>query len=184
MSNEARSNVSDVAQPADGLQLAELNQRSAMIGSWHVGIFNPKISEWTFTDKTSKKEKQGAAFRCLLVCLQDHSQYVTREIPMANQKMKPLTQAMTKFEKNKCFRMSAVKFKPNTQQEFLQTPQKFIVNMSSTKFDPIMSTKDGETIQPEPSMNLSLLNDLQQNQRFDVTALVENVGNPISLKSC
>ena len=37
-----------------------------------------------------------------------------------------------------------------------------------------MSKKQGDVIQPQPSMTLFDINELTQNQRFDVTALVED----------
>ena len=72
-----------------GLQLVELNQRSASLGSWDVGIFNPGIERWTYTDKKSKSQKEGAAFRCYRVLLSDPSLYVRGAIGMRNSDLKP-----------------------------------------------------------------------------------------------
>ena len=80
---------SSVAQPA-GLQLVELNKRSASLGVWDIGIYKPEIAEWTFVDKKTSQEKKGAAFRCLLVSLIDPTQYVKGEIGMKKQDMAPL----------------------------------------------------------------------------------------------
>ena len=80
---------SSVAQPA-GLQLVELNKRSASLGVWDIGIYKPEIAEWTFVDKKTSKDRKGAAFRCLLVSLIDPSQYVKGEIGVKNQDMAPL----------------------------------------------------------------------------------------------
>jgi hypothetical protein len=180
---EQGTSSSGVSQPAT-LQLAELNQRSASLGTWDVGVFNPHIDEWTYTEKSSGRCKNGAAFRCLLVYLSDPSQYVKGEIVAKNQDRKSLEAAMLKFEGNKCFRMSNVKFQTTTAQEYLHTPLKFVVNMATTKLDPRMSKTDGESIQPQPSMTLSSINDLTQSQRFDVTALVEEFQEvPQSLKN-
>ena len=74
--------------------------------------------------------------------------------------------------------MSGVHFQTNTAQEYVHTPQKFVVNMARTKFDPLMSKGDGQIVQPQPSMTLHEINDLKQNQRFDVTALVGEMGEP------
>ena len=173
------STSSGGSQPAV-LQLAELNQRSASLGSWDVGIFKPRIDEWTYLEKSTKREKKGAAFRCLLVYLPDPSQYVKGEILMIPcRNMKPLEEAKEKFKENKSFHMHLVKFQANTAQEYLHTPQKFVVNLSTTTFDPLMSKAQGEVIIPQPSMTLSEINDLKQNQRFDVTALVEQVEDPL-----
>ena len=173
---------SGVLQPA-GLQLADLNQRSASLGSWDVGIFNPGIERWTYIDKKSKSQKEGAAFRCYLVLLSDPRQYVRGEIGMRNSDLKPPQAAEKKFTANKSYRMSAVKFHTGTSQEYIHTPQKFVVNLSTTKLNPIMSRNQGGVIQPQPSMTLFDINELTQNQRFDVAALVEEVDEPQSIKN-
>ena len=74
---------SGVSQPA-GLQLAELNQRSAGLGHWDVGIFKPEIERWTYSDKRTGNQKEGAAFRCYLVDMNDPRQYVGGEMGMRN----------------------------------------------------------------------------------------------------
>jgi hypothetical protein len=74
--------------------------------------------------------------------------------------------------------MSAVHFQSNCAQEYLHAPLKFVVDLSRTKLDPLLSKEDGQVIQAQPSLTLSEINELQQNQRFDVTALVEKVSDP------
>ena len=172
---EVEKTDSGVSQPA-GLQLAELNQRSAPLGSWDVGIFNPGIERWTHTDKKSYSQKEGAAFRCYPVLLSDPRQYVRGEIGMRNSDMKPLQAAEKQFTANVSFRMTAVRFQSGTSQEYIHTPQKFVVNLSTTKVTPLMMKAQGDAIQPQPCMSLSDINELTHNQRFDVTALVEEVG--------
>jgi hypothetical protein len=171
------ANSSGVPQPAV-LQLAELNQRSASLGSWDIGMFKPEIHEWIYTEKKTSQKKKGAAFRGLLVSLSNPSHYARGEIFMRSEKKEPLEQAKKKLTENKCFRMSAVHFQNNCAQEYLHTPQKFVVDLSSTRLDPLLSTGEGRVIQAQPSLTLSEINELQQNQRFDVIALVEQVGDP------
>ena len=80
--------------------------------------------------------------------------------------------------------MSNVKFQTTKAQEYSHTPLKCVVNLASTTFDPRMSKTDGECVQPQPSMTLCSINDLTQNQRSDVTALVEEFQEvPQSLKN-
>ena len=110
------------------MQLAELNHRSASLGSWDVGIFNPGIERWTYTDKKSKSEKEGAAFRCYLVLLTDPSQYVRGEIGMRNSDLKPLQAAENKFTANKSYRITAVKFHTGTSHEYIHTHHKTLLS--------------------------------------------------------
>lgn len=92
--------------------------------------------------------------------------------------MRPLEDAKQKFAENACFRMSKVEFQAGVQQEYLHTPLKFSVDLKKTKFDPLVNHGHGQVIQPEPAMTLSEVKELQQNQRFDVTALVSNISKP------
>ena len=171
------SGPSGVAQPA-ALQFAELNQRSASLSEWDVGIFHAGIEEWTYKDKTTMLEKKGAAFRCLLVSLSHPNQYARGEVTMGKDDRTPLNQADAALKDNKAFRISQVRFQTATAQEYVHTPQKFVVNLKQTKRNPLMSHKEGEIVQAQPSMTLAEINDLKQAQRFDVTALVEQVGEP------
>ena len=63
---------SAAAQRAETQTLAELNQRSAGLGVWDVGIFHPAIHKWKYTAKGSSQSKIGVASRCTLDSLPDH----------------------------------------------------------------------------------------------------------------
>ena len=140
-------------------------------------MFSPVIHEWSY--ERGGQKRKGAAFRGLLVSLSNPSHYVKGEILMRNDKKEPLEQAKKKFTENKSFRMSAVHFQSNTAQEFVHTPLKFVVDLSSTRLDPLLSRAEGQIIQAQPCLTLSEINELQQSQRFDVIALVEQVGDPV-----
>ena len=102
---------------------------------------------------------------------------------MRNSDRKPLEAAEKKFTANKSYRMTVVKFQTATPQEYIHTPQMFVVNLSTTKWHPLMSRTEGQIIQPQPRMTLSEIKELTQNQRFDVTALVEEVEEPRPTKN-
>ena len=61
--------VSAASQRAETQALPELNQRSAVLGLWDVGIFRFHIYEFTYTQKTTGQKKSGADFRCTLVSI-------------------------------------------------------------------------------------------------------------------
>ena len=61
------------------LHLSELNTRSAKLGCWDVGIFQPRIDEWSWKDKNTQQTKQGAAFRCLLVSNLNPGEYAVAQ---------------------------------------------------------------------------------------------------------
>ena len=98
---------------------------------------------------------------------------------MRNDKKEPLERAKERFTENKCFRMSAVHFQSNAAQEYIHTPIKIVVDLGNTKLDPLLSRAEGQIIQAQPALTLSEINELQQSQRFDVIALVEQVSDSV-----
>ena len=75
--------------------------------------------------------------------------------------------------------MSAVRFQSNAAQEYIHTPLKIVVDLGNTKLDPLLSRAEGQIIQAQPALTLSEINELQQSQRFDVIALVEQVSDSV-----
>ena len=66
------------AHPA-GLQVSELNQRSAPLGVWNVCSFHVREEEWTFKDKATMQYKKGAS----TMALSSRSESSTRNAKMA-----------------------------------------------------------------------------------------------------
>ena len=100
--------ASAVSQRAETLALVELNQRSAGLGSWEVGIYRPHIHDYKWTDKKTGQEKIGAAFRCILVLVGDPSQYVSAHLSMRSDNKAPLHKALDKFKADLKFRITKV----------------------------------------------------------------------------
>ena len=92
--------------------------------------------------------------------------------------MNSINAAMKKFEENLKFRISRVTLKNNAQQEYMHTTKKLMILLDQTKADPLMQGKQGEVVQPMPPMSLRDCKELQQSQRFDITALVGSVDSP------
>ena len=97
---------------------------------------------------------------------------------MRNGNKRPLEQALNRFKVNTAFRMTNVQFQGNCAQEYLHTPQKFVIQIQGSKFDSLLNTSTHQIVQPQPSMTLKEIKDLTKHQRFDVTALVKSVGQP------
>ena len=160
-------------QPRAGcLHLQELNQRSANIGKWDVGIFHPRIETWAPANKSP-----GAAFRCMLVSSCDPSKYMAAEWPMCDKNRELLNRAEQKFKANSSFCMSKVVLNTKSKQEYLHTSLKQVVLLNKCHMDPLLQTGE-DSVQPQPSMTLKDLTKLTQSCRFDITALVLSVGSP------
>ena len=145
------------------------------MGLWNVGISRLGMHEWKYTTKATGQLKAGAAFRCTLASLLDPTQYVNAHIKMRSDNMALLQQAEAKFKAGLKFRISKVGFDGLAKQEFLHIPLEHKIDLARTKADPLMQTKEGETVQPTPAMSIQDCKMLQQAQRFDVTALMDAI---------
>ena len=87
-------------QPRAGtLHLQELNSGSAPCWKWDIGIFKPRIEQWT----NPKNGKLGAAFRCILVSLTDPKHYVEAKVTLRSGDMKALYKVENTFKSNLLF---------------------------------------------------------------------------------
>ena len=96
-------NSADTGKGVPSLHLGELNTRSAKLGCWDVGIFQPRIEEWSWKDKNTQEIKEGAAFRCLLVSRLNPSEYLVAQQSMRNGNKNPLEAAVKRFKANTAF---------------------------------------------------------------------------------
>ena len=144
----AAASPAAATQAIEPLHLSELNQRSANLGCWEVGVFSPCIEDFQWTDKNTGQQKQIAAYRCLLVSCRNRSQYVAAQQTMRNGNKSALDRVYQRFQANTYFRMSNVQLNGNMQQEFMNTPQTFVVLIPGTKFDPLLNSSTGQHVQP------------------------------------
>jgi hypothetical protein len=159
---------------AAALQLKELNQRSAILGTWDVTVCYPRLETWT----VPTTGKEGSAFRCLLVSHLDEGAYIAGEIVMRASNKAPLNKAMEKYVHGLSFRISNVKLLSHHKQEYLHTPLKLVVELDKTQANPLLASAAINGIAPKPSMPLSSIKQLVQSQRFDITALIKSMDDP------
>ena len=62
-------------------QLKELNARTDPLGAFGVSVYRPKTDTYSYKDKRTQAEKQGATFRFILVLRDNQQQYIRAEIP-------------------------------------------------------------------------------------------------------
>ena len=72
-----------------------------------------------------------------------------------------------------CFRFTKVAL-ADTKQEYISTPKKVVIDLASSKLDPVLAT-GGQLVRPEPAMTVTQVLGFEATQRFDVTALVDKV---------
>jgi len=162
------------------LQLTELNPRSAPLADFDIAFYQPKIEKYKYNDKKTKKPRQGASFRTILVCLRNPQQYLTAELAMRSENLEPLEKALEKYKDGMCFRMHGTRLKSGGQQEYMHTPLKLVVDMNNTKFSPLMEIMLTEVkhLTAQPSMSVAHCKSLGSAQRFDITGLVLQLSDP------
>ena len=158
-------------------QLKTLNNRSAAVNKFDVGIFHPVLHEYTYEDKKNGVKKNGKTFHCLLVSTQDQAQYAAATLTMRGTNDTPIREAQAKFKEYHRFQMDKTRLKTNVQQQYIHSPVKVVVDISGTRFDALLVDGKGDAKQlaPEPPMSVADCVELHQSQQFDVTALVEHV---------
>ena len=65
--DDAKTSSGAAQSTAQAQSLTLLNTRSASIGSWDLCVFNPQVTTYQWTDKTSQQVKTNQIFRCLLL---------------------------------------------------------------------------------------------------------------------
>ena len=158
-----------------GSSLKELNARSAPVNSFDVAIFQPGVEKVTYKAKGTGQDKSFLVFRTILVCIDHPEQYLVAE--MTKKGATPSFAAEeAKFKEHLRFRMTKTRLKNDAKQEYIHTSIKLVVDLHSTKMDALMARGDKEQIAPEPSITVAACSGYKQVQRFDITALVFNVG--------
>ena len=135
--------ASAVSQRAETLALAELNQRSAGLGYWEVGISRRYIHDYKWTPKNTGQEKIGADFRCTLVSVRDPSQYVIAHISMRSGNKAPLQNALAKFKSDLKFRIRKVALDSSDKQQYFHTPIKFKIDFGQDEIRGTDAAKAG-----------------------------------------
>jgi len=87
--------LGNVEQPPAFLQLKELTDRSARIAQFKLSVFHPWEDNSTYS--WGGEEKQGSAFKCLLVDVNDPTCYCHAEYKKTGKNEKSYQAALKKF---------------------------------------------------------------------------------------
>ena len=163
-----------VGKPAQTfLPLSHLTAQSARIGSWEVFIWNPKDTSHEYMWQEKKKHSYG--MQCTLVSTKDPRQYVLADSHgkgMTAEKTKAL---LAKFKAGLVFAMSKVVLAENTKRQYNSAPKTEVVCMRQTKFDPVLAGSAGKSAMPELPVHISASMNINQEQHFDVLALIHDI---------
>ncbi len=86
-------------------------------------MFNPQVTTYQWTGKTSQQVTANQIFLCLLVDRNDHANYCMGELKeKPNGNLKPLTDIAVKMKEGVCFRFSKVTL-ADSKQEYISSPK-------------------------------------------------------------
>ena len=162
------------AQPARAhLSLSLLNKASVRTGgTWDVYISRPFEDKYDYT--WQGKDRQGTNLVCTLVDAEDPSQYCQAQFKKTSQNGTAYQKAVNAFQPGARFVMSNVGFVEGAKAAYVSCPQKTVVDLSKTKMNPCIGAS-GSAVQPAPTATVAGSVNLESNQFFDVTALIQEV---------
>ena len=162
------------AQPAKAhLPLSLLNKASARTGgTWDVYVSRPFEDKYEY--KWQGQPRQGSNLVCNLVAAQDPSQYCQAQFKKTSQNGTAYQKAVKAFNPGARFVMSNVGFAEDAKAAYVSCPLKTVVDMSKTKMDPCAEAS-GSAVQPAPTATVAGSVNLDSNQFFDVTVLIQEV---------
>lgn len=171
----AQPGANSGAQPADFLPLKELTSRSARIATLKLSVYHP----WEDTYKywIGTKEKTGVTFKCLLVDDADPQYYCHAEFKKTAKNEIAYKEAVEKYIPGATFVFKRVAFVEAAKASYLSAPKREVVNLQSTTAEAVIviGVNKVSAVQPCPTGSVADKAELQQNQRFDITALIKTV---------
>ena len=159
---------------ANQSSLLELSARSAPVICLDLAVYDPQIHAYEWTEKKSGQTKANKLFRCLLIDLNDHSQYLMGLLKMKDGKEQPLKSMCEKMKSGLSFRFSKISLEA-TKPEYISTTKKLTLNLAKTELDPVLQASKGRLPTPQPTLSVAACLGFKKNQRFDIIALVASV---------
>ena len=171
----ATNNSNSAGQAAQAhFPLAELNDASNKSGgTWLVDIYCPFND--TYEYQWQGKNRKGEIFMCTLTCAQDQTKYCHAHLKKTTTNTAKHTDALKIFQNGARFVMSMVAFVTDAKTAYVSAPLKGVVDLTKTRMDPVLQGQLNDA-QPVPSSTIAGSSELGANQCFDVTALVQDVG--------
>ena len=165
------------AQPAatNFLPLAQLNKASVNAGGeWSVVAFRPIEDNYQYTYQG--KARQGTNFVVTLVSTDDARQYCQAQFKKNSKNAAKYEQIKKTIEPGRRFVMSKVNFVDDAKLAYVSCSLKIVVDLCLTKMDACVETISS-VVQPVPTASIAGSADVEGNQFFDVTALVQEVSD-------
>ncbi len=141
-------------------------------GTWDVYILQPFEDKYSYT--WQGKEREGANICCTLVCAQDTRQYCHAKLKKTNANATKYEKIQASLKPGARFHMSKASFADDAKSAYVSASLKTVVDLSNTTMSLCLTAPDS-AVHPSPTATVAGSSGLQNNQLFDITALVQDV---------
>ena len=160
--------------PSDTISpLRELTEGSARVAQFKLAIFHPWEDAYKYTWDGS--ERSSRIFKCLLVDVEDPTWYCHAELKKTTKNASTYNTTIAKFKEGAVFIFKSIAFVKDVKSQYLSASKRDVVNLAYTTASEVKGITQACAVQPCPIGTVSEKLQLQQEQRFDLTALILTV---------
>ena len=160
--------------PSDTISpLRELTEGSARVAQFKLAIFHPWEDAYKYTWDGS--ERSSRIFKCLLVDVEDPTWYCHAELKKTTKNASTHNTTIAKFKEGAVFIFKSIAFVKDVKSQYLSASKRDVVNLAYTTASEVKGITQACAVQPCPIGTVSEKLQLQQEQRFDLTALILTV---------
>ena len=153
--------------------LSELTEGSARVAQFKLSSYNPW--EDTYKYVWGKEERTSTVFKCNLVDVADPTKYCHAEFKKTAKNHAAYAAALKKFTEGAVFIFKGIAFVKEAKSQYLSASKREVVNLACTTAEAVHGLTMTSAVQPCPMGTVSEKLQLQQDQRFDLTALIKDV---------
>ena len=153
--------------------LSELTEGSARVAQFKLSIYNPWEDSYKYM--WGKEERTSTTFKCNLVDVADPTKYCHAEFKKSAKNHVAYAATVTKFTEGAVFIFKSIAFVKERESRYLSASKREVINLACTTAEAVHGLTKTSAVQPCPKGTVSEKLQLQQDQRFDLTALIKDV---------
>jgi hypothetical protein len=160
-------------QPASTVQNFEtlkllLSKQSVKVSTFKVIVCNPRTD--TYEYEWEGKPRESTAWRCVLVSADDPMEYCLGEYKKTVKNKASFDKHVNAYRHGTTLVMKAVSLVDNAKTQYNNCSVRVTVNMASTTLSVVLGSNSA--VQPVPRTTVAQTTQLEQDQNFDLTALI------------
>ena len=156
--------------------LGSLTKSSAKTADFLVRVYYPKKTGYSFKAKKDGKLVEKVRFSCILLGV-DASHYCEASVKTSTD---DVNAALEKYKHGTAWRLSGVCLDGHSQQEFLHTSVRVVVDLKRTRCAPVLQGTEEEkslALAPAPQITIAQVAAIKSKRCFDVIAVVREISD-------